>query len=42
MCRVTWPWGEHPALWGGVYGNAIVVAGDKAEAITADGKRHPL
>jgi hypothetical protein len=29
-------------VWQGMYGGAIVTPGDKAEATTSDGKKHPL
>ncbi len=41
VCHVVFP-GEAPDVWFGIYGGAAVVKGDKAEAITSDGTRHPL
>lgn len=40
VCLVRWPDDVGP-LWTGVYGNAKIQKGEP-EAITSDGKRHPL
>ena len=42
MCRVEWPGSDAPALWGGAYGTAKVVAGTEPLAVTSDGVVHKL
>lgn len=41
VCLVTGP-GLPETVWNGTYGGAKVRPGDVLEAITSDGKRHPL
>jgi hypothetical protein len=41
VCYVTGH-GLPETVWDGIYGGAIVRHGDVCEAITSDGKRHPL